>query len=77
MDGFDSIWSIVATVVPMIMGIVTLVVTATPTPKDDTYWGKIALVIGRVFSFTTYQGADGKINASLPVLGSAKPKSER
>lgn len=78
MEQFDKIWGIVAAVVPMLMGIATLIVNATETPKDNEIMGKIALIIGRVFSFSTFKDpATGKANVSVPVLGSAKPKAQR
>jgi len=77
MEQFDKIWGIIAAVIPMAMGIATLIVNATETPKDNEIVGKIALVIGRIFSFSTFKDANGKANLSLPVLQSARPKSEK
>ena len=73
-ENFDKIWGIIITAVMAVVPIVTLIVQATPTPKDDNIWGKIALVLGRVFSAKSYQGADGKSKISVPVIQSAKPK---
>ena len=77
MEQFDKIWGIIAAVIPMAMGIATLVVNATETPKDNEIVGKIALIIGRVFSFSTFRDENGKANLSLPVLQSAKPKTQK
>lgn len=78
MEQFDKIWGIIATVIPMLMAIVTMITAATDTPKDDEIVGKIALIIGRVFGLSSFRDpVTGKANASLPVLGSAKPKTQR
>jgi hypothetical protein len=77
MEQFDKIWGIIAAVIPMAMGIATLVVNATETPRDNEIVGKIALIIGRIFSFSSFRDKDGKANISIPVLQSAKPKSEK
>ena len=74
MDQFDNIWGIITAAIMAVVPIVTLIVQATPTPKDDNIWGKIALVLGRIFSAKSYQGADGKSKISVPVIQSAKPK---
>jgi len=77
MENFESIWGIIVTAVAAVVPIVTLIVQATPTPKDDNIWGKIALVLGRLFGARSFADKDGKSNVSLPILGSAKPKSEK
>lgn len=77
MDQFENVWGIIVAAVLAIVPIVTLIVQATPTPKDDNIWGKIALVLGRLFGAKTFEDVNGKSNVSIPVLGSAKPKSEK
>lgn len=78
MEQFDKVWGIVAVVVPMLVSMATLIVNATETPKDNEIVGKIALIIGRIFSFSTFRDpATGKANVSLPVVGSAKPKTQK
>ena len=75
MEQFDKIWGIVAVVIPMLVSMATLIVNATETPKDNEIVGKIALIIGRIFSFSTFRDPEtGKANVSVPVLQSAKPK---
>jgi len=73
-EQFDKIWGIIITAIAAVVPIVTLIVQATPTPKDDNIWGKISLVLGRIFSAKSFEGADGKSNISIPVIQSAKPK---
>jgi len=77
MEQFDRIFGIIATAVLTLIPVVTLIVQSTPTPKDDDVWGKIALVLGRLFGAKTFADASGKSNISIPVLQSAKPKSEK
>lgn len=77
MDKFESVWSILIVVIPTIVGVVTLIVQATPSPKDDNVWGKIALVLGRLFGAKTFADENGKSTISVPVLQSAKPKAKQ
>jgi len=76
MDQFDNIWGIITAAIMAVVPIVTLIVQATPTPKDDNIWGKIALVLGRIFSAKSFEGKDGKSKISVPIIQSAKPKDE-
>jgi len=75
MDNFDNIWTIVAAAVAAIIPIVTLIVQSTDTPRDDDIWGKIALILGRLFGAKSFRDpVSGKSNISIPVIQSAKPK---
>ena len=76
MDNFDRIWAIVAVAVPMAMGLVTLIVQAVNKPNVSTTWGKIQLIVSRVFSFSTHRDAGNKVGFEfkLPVVQSAAPK---
>lgn len=75
LENFDNIWGIVILAVGAIVPIITLIVQATPTPRDDEVWGKIALIIGRIFGAKSFRDpVTGKSNWSMPVLQSAKPK---
>ena len=77
MENFDRIWAIITAAILAVVPIVTLIVQSTATPKDDNIWGKIALVLGRVFGAKTFQDpVTGKSNISIPVLQSAKPKQQ-
>jgi len=75
MERFDEIWALVATAVPLVMGVVTLIVQALNKPDVTTMWGKIQAIIARIFSFSTYKdaGAVRGFEAKLP-LQSATPK---
>jgi hypothetical protein len=75
MENFDKVIDILVIIIPTIMATATLIVNATPSPRDDEIMGKIAYIVGRLFSFSTFKGEDGKANLSLPVVQSAKPKS--
>jgi len=77
MENFENIWGIIVLAVAAIVPVVTLIVQATPTPKDDNVWSKIALILGRVFGAKSFADKDGKSNVSVPILQSAKPKSEK
>ena len=72
-ENFNNVWGILVGAIAAVVPIVTMIVQATPTPKDDNIWGKIALVLGRVFSAKSYQGEDGKSKISVPIIQSAKP----
>lgn len=76
MDNFDRIWGIILQVIPMALSLGTLVVGAINKPDVSTTWGKIAYIIGRVFSVTTFRdaGAQQGFEFKLPVLQSADPK---
>lgn len=76
MENFDNIWGIIVSAILAIVPIVTLIVQSTPSPKDDEIWGKIALVLGRLFSAKSFADpVTGKSNISVPILQSAKPKA--
>ena len=60
-----------------IIPVITLIVTQVGSPKGTGIWAKIAMILVRIFSLSTFQDADGKASPSLPVLGSAKPPAER
>jgi len=75
MEQFDNIWTIVGAAIFALIPIVTLIVQSTDTPKDDDIWGKIALILGRLFGARSFRDPEtGKSNVSIPVLQSAKPK---
>ncbi len=76
MENFDRIWGLVAVAVPMAMGLVSIIVAAVNKPNISTTWGKIQLIIGRVFSFSTYGNAGNKqgFEFKLPVIQSADPR---
>ena len=77
MENFDNIWGIITAAVLAVVPIVTLIVQSTDTPRDDDIWGKISLVLGRIFSAKSFQDpATGKSNISVPGLQSAKPKTK-
>jgi len=75
MENFERIWALVLTTVPLVMAVVTLVVQAINKPSATTTWGKIQLIISRLFSLSTYKdaGAVKGFEMKLP-LQSATPK---
>jgi hypothetical protein len=76
MENFDRIWGLVAVIIPLVMGVVTIVVQAIDKPNVTTMWGKAQLIIGRVFSFSTFRNAGNQegFEAKLPLLQTANRK---
>jgi len=78
MSMFDTVWGYLLILVPIVMGLVSAVVQMTPTTRDDEVWGKVASIIGRVFSVKEQIDPNtGKSSWKLPVVQSAVPKSVR
>ena len=75
MENFDRIFALIATVIPLLMGMVTLIVQAINKPDVTTTWGKVQYIIGRIFSLSTFKnaGAVKGFEMKLP-LQSAAPK---
>ena len=74
MENFDRIWALVATVLPLLVGLVTLIVQAVNKPDVTTTWGKVQYILGRIFSLSTFKnaGAVKGFEMKLP-LQSADP----
>jgi hypothetical protein len=75
MDWIQNNWDLILGIVLPLMALITSVVRATPTPKDDEMWGKISSIIGRIFGLSTHQDAQGHAKWKLPGA-SAKPKTD-
>lgn len=75
-ENFNRIWGVIATAVPIGMAFTTLIIQAINKPNVTTTWGKVQLIIGRVFSFSTYNDAGKKagFEFKLPVVQSAAPE---
>ena len=72
-----SSWVFLAVIFAAIVPVITLIMSQVAEPKGNSIWAKIAMILGRIFSLSTFQDASGKANASLPIVGNPKPKSER
>jgi hypothetical protein len=75
MENFERIMAIVASTLPLVLGVVTLVVQAVNKPDVTTKWGQVQLIIARIFSLSTFKngGAVKGFEMKLP-LQSATPK---
>ena len=60
-----------------IIPVITLIVSQVASPRGNSIWSKMAMILVRIFSLSTFQDPEGKAEVSLPVVGSPKPKSER
>lgn len=77
MDNFENIWGIIGAAMAAVIPVITLIVSQVASPRGNTIWTKMAVILVRIFSLSTFADKDGKSNASLPVVGSPTPKSER
>lgn len=76
MTMFDQIWGYFVIGVPLVISLVTLIVQATPSQRDDEIWGKISGIIGRIFSVKKeIDPQTGKSDWKLPVVQSVKANS--
>lgn len=76
MENFDNIWAIIGAALAAIIPVITLIVNQVASPKGNTIWSKIAIIIARIFSLSTFEDASGKAKPSLPG-GNPIPKDER
>lgn len=78
MERFDEIWGYLLVIFPIVIALISAVVQMTPTDKDNLWWGKVAAIIGRIFSVKEQIDPNtGKSAWKLPVVQSAVPKSVR